>query len=77
MMLQELLLSVLLLCLIHCITARHVTPVCRRSKYACSCEDGNKRGYSGYLDEAQEIKDALQAAAYKKEARRDGMLPPQ
>lgn len=68
-MLQELLL-VLLLCLIPCITARHVAPVCQRSKYACSCEDGIKRGYSGYLDEAHEIKEALRVAAYKKEARR-------
>ena len=65
-------LVVLLLWLGSC-TARHPSPVCTRSGYACSCEQQQGGdGYRGYLDEPPEIKRALRAASYKREV---GTIP--
>lgn len=46
--------------------AKHLTPIC--SGY-CSCRDKPNVGYMGYVDEPEEMKKALEAAAYKKEVR--------
>ena len=52
------------------IRCRHLKPVCSTGGM-CSCQasGSHEQAYTGYLDEAAELKQALAAASYKKEVR--------